>query len=280
MFPSDFAYHRPASLQAAVALYQQLAARGMAPRYYTGGTEIITLARLNLLETHAVIDIKGIGQCCRFQTDPAGGLTIGAAVTLSALSDSNRFPLLGRTAGGVADRTARNKITLGGNLCSEIIYREAVLPLLVADAAVVLAGPAGLRKLSIHQAFDRQLRLQPGEMLVQVEIPPAAAAAPFFHSKRRRSGRVGYPVVTLAALKQAGQLRFAFSGVCAFPFRSRTMEDLLNERALPPEVRAGQALQLLPAPLLDDVEASAGYRAFVLRRSLLDALRTLEGVGG
>lgn len=84
-------------------------------------------------------------------------------------------------------------------------------------------------------------------------------------------------MVTLAAMRLGGKLRVAFSGVCAFPFRSRTMEDVLGEAALPPEVRVDQALQVLPAPLLDDLEASAEYRAFVLRRALLDAL---EGVGG
>jgi xanthine dehydrogenase molybdenum-binding subunit len=276
VIPFDFEYHRPAVLEEAASLYARLAAEGKQTLYYTGGTEIITLGRLNLLRTGAVIDVKAIPQCRAFGAD-SGRLVVGAALSLNEVADSGLFPLLGQTAGQIADRTARNKITLGGNLCSAFIYREAVLPLLVADAALVLAGPAGVRTVSVHEVFTGQMRLRPGEFIVQVHVPADSARLPFVHTKKRRSGPVGYPIVTLAALQWGGQVRAALSGVCDFPFRSRAMETVLNDPALPAEARAAGALEFLPAPLRDDVEASAGYRAFVLRKTLLDALRTLEG---
>lgn len=276
MIPFDFEYHRPTSLAEAVALFERLRAEGKAPLYYTGGTEIITLGRLHLLRTGAVVDVKGIPECQALHAGPER-LTIGGAVTLTDLTDGSFFPLLGRTAGQVADRTARNKITLAGNICSAFIYREAILPLLVADAALVLAGPEGVRTLSVHQAFDQQFRLPPGNMVVQVLVDPHMTRLPFYHTKRRRMGNVGYPVVTLAALKQGAALRVALSGVCDFPFRSRPMEAALSETGVPAEERVERALQLLPGPVRDDLEASAEYRVFVLRGALLDALHELEG---
>ena len=60
MIPYDFEYHRPTTLSEALQLYESLDKGGKQPMYYSGGTEMITLARLNLIQTKAVIDIKAI----------------------------------------------------------------------------------------------------------------------------------------------------------------------------------------------------------------------------
>ena len=54
----------------------------------------------------------------------------------------------------MADHTARGKITLGGNICAQIFYREAVLPFLLADSEVIIAGPKGMKVAAINQVFD------------------------------------------------------------------------------------------------------------------------------
>ncbi len=279
MIPFNFEYYKPSSLSEADGLFQTLYAQGKQPLYYSGGTEIITLARLDQLRTGAVIDIKGIPECNALHMHP-GLLVIGAAVPLTAVSDSGLFPLLGKTCDEIADRTARNKITLGGNICGQFMYREAILPLLLSDSTLVVFGPTGVRKVPVHQALVEQARLHCGELIVQARIRPVYTRLPFVSVKKRRIGSVGYPVVTLAALKKDGQIRVALSGVCAFPFRSLPMETVLNETIAPVESRVQQAIRLLPAPLLDDTEASAEYRAFVLRNTLADAVQALEGVSG
>ena len=63
MVPFDFAYYRPQSIAEATALFAALERDGKRPLYYGGGTEIITLSRLNLVRTAAVIDIKSIPEC-------------------------------------------------------------------------------------------------------------------------------------------------------------------------------------------------------------------------
>ena len=85
-------------------------------------------------------------------------LVLGSCITLSALSMVNPFPLLSESATGVADQTARNKITLGGNICGRIHFREAVLPLLLADSRMVIAGSQGVREVPIHDVFLQQMR--------------------------------------------------------------------------------------------------------------------------
>ncbi|UQD51170.1 xanthine dehydrogenase [Bacillus methanolicus] len=241
-----------------------------------GGTEIITLSRLNLVFTEAVIDIKGIPECrtLRFENNY---LVLGAALSLTTIEEANVFPLLSKTASEVADRTARNQITLGGNICGQIFYREAVLPLLLTDSDVIIAGKDGLKQLPIQQIFQKQMRLHPGEFLVQIMAEQTYLSLPYRSIKKRKQGEVGYPLVTVAALKTNEQIRVAFSGVCPFPFRSQTVEERLNDRQLPLEARIDEALHHLPRPILDDIEGSVEYRLFVLKHTLFDIITELEG---
>jgi CO/xanthine dehydrogenase FAD-binding subunit len=224
-----------------------------------------------------VIDIKHIPECRTLEVGQHE-LVLGAALSLTTIEEANPFPLLTKTASEVADRTARNQITLGGNICGQIFYREAVLPLLLADSQVVIAGKNGLKQCSIHDVFQQHIRLEPGEFLVQIKVDRSYVSLPHTHRKRRKQGEVGYPLVTVAALKKDEQLRIAFSGVCPFPFRSKAVEEQLNVRHLPLNDRIHEAIQALPRPILDDIEGSAEYRLFVLKQTLFDMIAQLEGV--
>ncbi|MFF0826441.1 FAD binding domain-containing protein [Brevibacillus sp. NPDC003359] len=275
MIPFDFDYYQPASIQKAVEWFQLLQKRKKNPMYYAGGTEIITFARTNSIHPGAVIDLKSIPACnvMEIQNDK---LVIGACVTLSALSAANLFPLLSETAQGVADQTARNKITLGGNIAGKIHFREAVLPLLLANSKVIIAGIQGVKEASIHQVFTQQLRLEPDEFLVQTVTDRSYLSSPYVHSKKRQIGNIGYPLVTIAALKKNNRIHTAYSGVCSFPFRSFEIEQVLNEYSIPLAIRIEQAMSKLPAPVITNAEGSAPYRKFVLKQTIADAIQTLE----
>jgi CO/xanthine dehydrogenase FAD-binding subunit len=277
MIAFDFAYYRPDTVQQATCIFGQTAAEGKAPLYYGGGTEIISMGRLDQLHTGAVIDIKGIPECAMLGVF-GDQLVLGAAVTLTQIQESNLFPLLGAAGGRVADHTVRDKITLGGNIAGRIIYREALLPLLLVDAQCAIAGPEGMRHACIHQVFDRSLHLAQGEFLVQVLVDLSYLDIPYVHLKKTRLGIVNYPIVTVTALKRGPETRLALAGVCEFPFRSPEMEACLNSADGTMDSRMDKALERLPAPVLGDVEASAEYRESVLRSTLSEALQRLEGV--
>jgi CO/xanthine dehydrogenase FAD-binding subunit len=276
MIPYNFEYYLPGSLQEAVALFRQLDAQNKHPLYWSGGTEIITLGRMNRVYTGAVIDLKRIPEC-RMLTVRERKLIVGSAVTLSELYDSRMFPLLGETGAGIADRTSRNKITFGGNICGKFMYREAVLPLLLTDSEVRIAGPGGVRQVPIAQVFDRTLQLGRGEFLVQTLTDLSYTKLPYVTVKKRQVAAIDYPLVTVAALRANSGIRLAFSGVCAFPFRSAAVEAILNRRELPLKVRIDQAAGQLPAPILHDIKGSAAYRELVLKMVLDDTLRALGG---
>lgn len=278
MISYDFDYYKPTSIKEAAELYHRLASEGRKPKYFSGGTEIITLGRLNLVYTDAVIDIKGIPECKRWGFEK-NELIAGAALPLSILEEEPHFPLLKQTASEVADYTSRNKITLGGNVCGQIFYREAVLPFLLAESDVIVGGRKGVRRVPIRTMFHQELTLEPGEFLVQIITGKAYIDAPFLSVKKRQQWETGYPLITVASLKKDNFLRFAFSGVCAFPFRSDEMEKVLNDATMTYEDRVLKSFNYLPKPILNDMEGSEEYRLFVLKNTLVDFLKHFESGG-
>ncbi|MBA9028975.1 FAD binding domain-containing protein [Peribacillus huizhouensis] len=274
MLPFDFEYYKPASLKEAIDLYQTAAKNRKKPMFISGGTELITLGRINLVHTEAVIDLKDIAECMVMQFE-GDYLVIGSTLSLTKIEETNHFPLLTKTASEVADHTSRGKITLGGNICAQIFYRETVLPFLLADSQVVIVGPSGIKVSPINNLFHEQLQLGTGEFLIQVATAKRFVTAPFVSIKRRQQWDTGYPLITVAALKIGEEVRVALSGLCPFPFRSKKVETLLNNREWPIEDRVNSALSELPGPILNDVEGSAEYRLFVLRNLLHDVLEVL-----
>ncbi|AKL96065.1 xanthine dehydrogenase, FAD binding subunit [Clostridium aceticum] len=277
MITYDFEYYKPSSIDEATSLFQSLDEQGKEPVFFSGGTEIITLGRSNRIETGAVIDIKGIPECLVL-TKEAGKITFGAAQTLTKVREKQYFPFLSKAIVEIADHTARNKITLGGNICANIIYRETILPLLLTDSQMVIASPTGLKQVPINQIFDQTLKLQRGELLVQVITDEKEIELPSLCIKKRKHWDVGYPLITVAALKKNEHIKFAFSGLCSYPFRNQNMEQSLNNQELSNEVKIAEAMQYIPAPVLNDVQGSEGYRMFVLKNTLLDILDTIGGM--
>jgi xanthine dehydrogenase molybdenum-binding subunit len=275
MIPFDFEYYRPDTIKEALELYSSLDSRGLAPLYYGGGTEIISMSRLNTVRTGAVIDIKAIPECNILEIRD-NQLITGAAITLTQVLESPLFPLLGKSGGRVADHTIRDKITIGGNLCGKIIYREAILPFLLADSEIVLVGPEGERKVKIQDVFQEIMRLKPGELLVQVITGVEYLSLPHNAIKTTRIDKIDYPLVSIAALKKDGQIRMAVSGLSAFPFRSALFEKELNNTQVNLNSRISNAMGCIPAPVLSDIQASAEYRGFVFKNSLTKIIRELE----
>ncbi|MDU0200470.1 MULTISPECIES: FAD binding domain-containing protein [Paenibacillus] len=275
MISFDFEYYKPTTYDEAVSIYQNMNASGKSPLYYAGGTEIISMARMDQLRTGAVIDMKGIPECRVFQFHH-NQLVIGAALTLNELAESPLFPLLADTVRDIADHTIRNKITIGGLLCGKFIYREGLLPFLLADSEVILAGPSGVRQIPIRQILNGEPRLEKGELLVQIITNANYLEMPYVTIKKTKLERIDYPIVRIAGLHTGEEIRMAFSGVSAIPFRSKKIEEILNDTSLSLEARVDIAIQWWPVPILNDILSSSAYRTFVLRNTLLDAMAALE----
>lgn len=275
MIPFDFIYLRPDTLQEAVDLYTQLESEGKNPVYYAGGSEIITMCRAGSIQPGAVIDIKNIPECMILSVDDEK-LHIGSVCTLNQISESKLFPLLQHSCGRIADHTNQCRITIGGNLCGTIIYRETSLPLLLSDAEITVFGGDGQQIFPLKSIFDGRILLKPGEIIVQVHVPIWALSANYKHIKQTANEKIDYPLVSISAIWKENNLRIAFSGICSYPFQSAPIETTLNDRTKSCRERAEMAAGQLPEGAYSDVEGSGEYRLFVLKNMLEELLEGWE----
>ena len=265
MIPFDFIYCRPDSVNEATDAYYQLQNERKTAVYYAGGSEIITMCRADSIRPNAVIDIKSIPECRVLEFD-GQTLHIGAACTLNQIKQSRLFPLLGLACGRIADHTNQCRITLGGNLCGTIIYRETSLPLMLSDTDITLIGPEGQRTLPFKSVFSGRMQLEPGELIVQVHVPEWALYARFAHIKRTTNEKIDYPLINVTAIWKDDLLRIAFTGICSFPFRSEKIETVLNDHKISRDERVGKAVKMLPEPAHYDTEGSDKYRGFCIEK--------------
>lgn len=240
-----------------------------APRYLAGGTELVTAARRAGAPLSVLIDIKGIPEA-RLLERSGGTLRLGAALSLNAVRDAGFFPLLSATLRNVADRTTRNRLSLGGNVAGMLPYREAVLPLLLAEARV-LTILSERRSALLSERFDKQLALEPGELVLGFELDEAAAAYPWRHYRAAAGAAVDYPLVTSCFMARPEGLRMAVTGLYPYPARSAEADRLLASGAPAREVAA--ALFAEKGPPRDDGRGSGDYRAALLEDMIEKARR-------
>lgn len=301
MIAADLTYCRPATAEEAVEAWR----RHEGARYLAGGTEIVTSARRTSAagELRACIDIKRIpeaniheicGNCFR----------LGAALTLSDVIEGDAFPLLNATLRGIADHTVRNRLTLGGNLTGMLPYREAALPLLLADASILTLAPGRedqppiRQERKLRERFDRRLVLAPGELVLSFCVPLDAPEWPWSHHRKTRTSPVDYPLATTGMVHDGQGIRFAVAGVHPYPFRSDAVDEALTDLFNRPDSPAAQGRgdlgrpdspaagkpghggleEILGAmgPLRADSRASSEYRAQLLRHMIRASLEELS----
>ena len=276
MIPFDFEYYKPETIEEAVQIYADLNKNGKKPLFYGGGSEIISMSRVHNIYTEGVIDIKGIPEC-NVQEIKDNKLIIGSAVTLTNIAEANLFPVLGLTVQRIADHTMQDKITLGGNIAGTIIYREAVLPLLIANSEIVIANLGGRKQVPFKDVFDKRIRLNYGELIVKVIIDEKYLSLPYLHVKRTKSDKIDYPLITLTALKDNDNINIAFSGLCNFPFRSSEIEEHLNDSKLSNNEKVNRVVASMPDLILNDLSGGSDFRKFMLQKMLIEVLEKMEG---
>ena len=114
MFPNQFDYHRPASVDEAVAL---LSADPDA-KLLAGGHSLVPAMKLRLASPSALVDLSGVDGLTGI--DANGKVTIGAMTTYADLRDSKELakalPIIPETADNVGDPAVQARGTLGGAL--------------------------------------------------------------------------------------------------------------------------------------------------------------------
>lgn len=275
MIPKTFEYYKVDSEKEAFDIYSILSSENKKVYYYAGGSEIITMSRASSINVDAVIDLKGIKSMQKLKMD-GENLIIGSMATLSRIGESRLFPLLGTTVMRIADHTNQNRITIGGNVCGTIIYREAILPLLLADASCSVYINGTEKEIPINSIFNQRINLSNSEFITKFKVGSEFLNVPYFHLKKTKSEKIDYPLITLCALKYNGMIRIAFSGLLNYPFRSLEIEEILNDENLSDEEKADSVIERLPKRPANTITGSGEFKLFLLKNMILEALQKFK----
>lgn len=276
MISYDFEYYRPKTYEEAIEVFKLKLEEGKNPIYYSGGTETVTYARSKIIKTGAVIDLKSIEETNVF-SEEGDKIIYGSSLNLNEIIERTSFKLMAEVIGKIADHTVRNRLTIGGNVCGRLFYREGILPVMVSDGVLVIAGEEGIRRQNIMDGFDKRIALKPGEILLQIEIDKKNIDHPYTNTRKERSGEIDYPLFHISALKVDDYVRYGFSGLCPFPFRSIEMEKVLNDKSIEVKERITQATSMLPSNIIDDIHSSRDFRKYLFENDLLNIVMQMEG---
>jgi len=274
--PAPFAYHRPTSLDEALAL---LARYGPDGRVLAGGQSLMPALNMRLATPAALIDINRVPGLDGIAVE-GDALVIGALARHDALEHSalvaRHAPLIAQAMPHVGHRAIRACGTLGGSVALADPAAELPACLLALDAVVHAAGPEGAREIPAARFFRGiyTTALREEEIVTAVAVPMARAGwRSRFDELARRHG--DFALVGLAAHCRMDdgivrEARLAFCGVGSVPMRAARAEAALVGRSVEPD-RPAEAARALASDLdpPGDVHPSPA-----LRRHLAGVLLT------
>jgi aerobic carbon-monoxide dehydrogenase medium subunit len=281
-----FDYHAPTSLD---ETFDLLATHGEDAHLMAGGTALVLLMQQGLVQPGHVVGLRGLGELQGIRRLDDGGLEIRALTTHRQAERSAEVQAycqaLAETFARVATVRIRNQATVGGNLAHADPAQDPPPMLIALDAQAVVASHQGQRRIPLDELFVDyfETALQPGEVLVAVELPPLAPGTRVTYKKFLPRTQDDYATVSVAARLRVGQdqrcddIRVALGAAATVPVRARKVEAALRgERLDPGIIRNAAALVRDEVDPLEDLRGSAGYKREMARvwteRALLELM--------
>ena len=159
--------------------------------------------------------------------------------------------------------------------------------LLVLDTKLHLAGPNGERTFPLADLHrlpgdtpQIETQLQPGELILSIEVPPSAAAGRSHYLKVRDRASFEWSIAAVAVALDLGEdnlvqdVRIAVGGVATIPWRLPQVEQTLQGRRLDRDLcrRAGD--------LASEGAVTRGQNAYKVKLIQHAVMRALEETGG
>jgi carbon-monoxide dehydrogenase medium subunit len=265
--PATFTYHRPSSVDQAVALLGELDDC----RLLAGGHSLLPAMKLRLSTPAALVDIGRIPGLDSIERED-GGLRIGALATHAAVAGSDTVHtvcgVLGEAAALIGDRQVRNRGTIGGSLAHADPGADYPTVVTALGATITAAGAHGERDIPADEFFTGifATALEPGEMLTSVRVPGTEAGSGAAYVKHKHPAS-GYAVAAVAAVVtvEAGictGAKIAVGGVTGVPTAAAAAAESLEGSSGSADA-VSAAAAAVPEALGDafgDGYASAEYR--------------------
>ena len=210
MKAASFAYERPESLDAAVAL---LGTGDGFAKVLAGGQSLGPMLNLRLVQPDLLVDLQRIPGLREARED-GDWLVLGAGVTHAAIEDGQVPDVTGGAmagiAAGIAYRAVRNRGSIGGSLAHADPAADWPCCLTALGAEIVASGPDGHRTIPSADfmlgAFETALA--PDEILEAVRIPRLAPSARWGYYKAcRKIGEFAHAMSAVLADAETGVSR-------------------------------------------------------------------------
>jgi carbon-monoxide dehydrogenase medium subunit len=279
MFPNEFEYAAPGTVDEAIALLQA----NDEAKVLAGGHSLLPLMKTRLASPPMLVDIGKIAELRQISAN--GGLSIGATATYREIASSDvvqqRCPILAETVGNIGDRQVRNRGTLGGALAHADPAADMTAVILALGGTIKARGPDGERSIPIDDFFVDMLQTQldHAEILTEISIPAAAPHTGMAYEKFRHPAS-GYAIVGVAAVVRlddsgnVAECRIGITGAGPKAQRASASENALTGKPPSKETIAAAAEQAAnDLELLSDLTASEEFRAHLVR---VHARRALE----
>lgn len=284
MKPAPFAWYPATSTVEALAL---LAEHGHDARPLAGGQSLIPAMNFRLARPAVLVDLNGVADLSGIAVQSDGVLRCGAMTRQRALERSEAVattaPLLAEAMPWVAHAAIRTRGTVGGSIAHGDPAAELPAVFTSLGARYLVQSSGGQRWLAAD-AFMTGLfvtALEPGELLVAIEIPPMASRTGWaFLEMARRHGDFALAGVactlTLDSEGNCDEARLALFGVGDGPILSTGAAAAL--KGAKPNRDAFRAAADAVESEVDppsDIHASAEYRrslsGVLTRRALIRA---------
>jgi carbon-monoxide dehydrogenase medium subunit len=267
MKPPAFTYHRPATVEDALAVLTEVGASG---KVLAGGQSLVPMLNMRLAAPGHLVDINRLADLayvrCDVHTVRIGALARHAAVERDVDAYAV-LPLLRQATGHVAHPTIRNRGTTVGSLVHADPAAELPAVLSLLNGAITLAGQDGRRTATAADFFTGPLEsaIRPGELAVEAvfPVPPPRTGSAWLEVSRRRGDYAICGVGVLVTLDDGGRVagaRAAYISVGPTPV-TVDLTDAVAGQAWDAADWAGAGT--LAAGVVDpedDIHATAGYR--------------------
>jgi len=267
MFPNDFDYAAPTSLEEAIAILQQ----NPDAKVLAGGHSLLPLMKLRLSSPSMLVDIGKIDELKGIHMD--GSVSIGAYTTYRELEESQelatRLPIIRECMHELGDPQVRNRGTIGGSLAHADPAADLPAVVVALGAQINVAGPNGERTVAADDFFVDLLQsaLEDGEILTAITLPQIDGRAGMAYEKFENPAS-GYAICGVAAVVRKnddGSLadcRITVTGAGPKVQRARAAEDALEGGA---DVAAAAEKASDGLDFIGDLHASEEYRAHLTR---------------
>jgi CO/xanthine dehydrogenase FAD-binding subunit len=222
-----------------------------------GGTDVMVALNFDRLRPPALLNLNEVPEL-RGWSRENGTLRLGAGLTYAeAMQEplAELLPALAEASRTVGSPQIRNRGTIGGNLGTASPAGDALPPLLVAGARVVLASVRGERAVPLAEFVvgPKRNALAEDELVVAVSVDAGEARETFMKVGPRNAMVIA--VVSLA-VRVDRELRAAFGS--AGPVPTLVRAELGDVESFPDRVAEA-------ASPIDDVRGTALYRRHALR---------------